>query len=295
MKYWIFTVKARKDGGRPFSPEEILKQRLKDHFWGLAEYAPNRKQLSKGDQVVFYMGVPRKVFAAKAVLGSDSFKLNDKQKKDYSHGMQLYIIDYGVLLDQISIWEKPVPVESVIPTLEFIENKEYWGAYFQGGVRELSEHDFRNIVSDMKPALSERIATSKDVESQEEFALEDHLEEFIYRNWASIDWGSKLELYNIDEQDGRQFPAGTWSIDFLAMDRSNNDLVVIELKRGKTSDAAVGQLLRYIAWVEENLARKGQKVRGIIVTKETDEALSYAVKKLIDVEVKKYKVDFHLL
>jgi len=49
-----------------------------------------------------------------------------------------------------------------------------------------------------------------------------------------------LELYKTDELGGRQFPSGTWSIDFLAIDKDNNDLVVIELKRGKTSNSTVG-------------------------------------------------------
>ncbi|MFQ5891789.1 MAG: PDDEXK nuclease domain-containing protein, partial [Candidatus Methanofastidiosia archaeon] len=97
------------------------------------------------------------------------------------------------------------------------------------------------------------------------------------------------------EQDGRQFPAGTWSIDFLAIDKDKNDLVVIELKRGKTSDSTVGQLLRYINWVKKNVAEKGQNVRGIIIAKDVDEALNYAIKNLEYVEIKTYKVDFQLL
>lgn len=86
----------------------------------------------------------------------------------------------------------------------------------------------------------------------------------------------------------------TWSIDFLALDRDNNDLVVIELKRGKTSDATVGQILRYINWVKENVAEAGQYVRGIIIAKEVDEALKYSVKALDGVDVKTYVVDFKL-
>jgi len=139
------------------------------------------------------------------------------------------------------------------------------------------------------------MVTSKDIESQTEFALETHLEEFIYQNWSNINWGSGIEHYKIDEQDGRQFPAGTWSIDFLAIDKDKNDLVVIELKRGKTSDSTVGQLLRYINWVKENIAEKGQNGRGIIIARDVDKALNYAAKNLEYVEIKTYKVDFQLL
>jgi len=120
------------------------------------------------------------------------------------------------------------------------------------------------------------------------------LEEFIYRNWSNIDWGSALELYQTDKHGGRRFPAGAWTIDFLARDRDTNDLVIIQLKRGDTSDSAVGQLLRYASWVREKVAAESQNVRGIIIAKKADAALEYAVKNLAFVEVKTYEVDFHL-
>ena len=120
------------------------------------------------------------------------------------------------------------------------------------------------------------------------------LEEFIYRNWSNIDWGSALELYQTDKHGGRRFPAGAWTIDFLARDRGTNDLVIIQLKRGDTSDSAVGQLLRYASWIREKVAAESQNVRGIIITKKADAALEYAVKNLAFVEVKTYEVDFHL-
>ena len=120
------------------------------------------------------------------------------------------------------------------------------------------------------------------------------LEEFIYRNWSSIDWGSALELYQTDKHGGRRFPAGAWTIDFLARDRDTNDLVIIQLKRGDSSDSTVGQLLRYASWVREKVAAESQNVRGIIVTKKADAALEYAVKNLAFVEVKTYEVDFQL-
>lgn len=44
--------------------------------------------------------------------------------------------------------------------------------------------------------------------------------------------------------------------------------MVVELKKGKSSDATVGQILRYINWIEEHLAEKDQVVEGIIIAKE---------------------------
>ena len=73
--------------------------------------------------------------------------------------------DYGVLLKDIDIWQKPKPTEELIPHLKFIENKEFWGAYLQGGIRQITEEDFKTIIGEK--SLVEQIITSKDLESQD--------------------------------------------------------------------------------------------------------------------------------
>ncbi len=291
MNYWIMVVKDWKFEGKIYIGQEIFEQRIQDRFWGFDRY---HKKLSKGDKVVFYLGVPKKLFAGTATLATPCFELSNAQKEKYSHGKKFYTADYGVELEESEIWSNPKSIEDLLPYLNFIENKEYWGAYLQGGARQISEEDYKTITRGKQIGLVEQIKTSKDIESPAEFALETHLEEFIHQNWDSIRWGTKLELYKAGEQEGRQFPAGTWSIDFLAVDKANKEFVVIELKKGKTSDAVVGQVQRYISWVKENVAEKRQKVKGIIIAKEVDEALKYAVKDLPHIRIKTYKVDFQL-
>jgi hypothetical protein len=120
------------------------------------------------------------------------------------------------------------------------------------------------------------------------------LEEFIYRKWPNVNWGSHLELHTTAKHSGRQFPAGSWNIDFLARDANTNGLIVVHLKRGEASEATVGQILRHISWIRENVAESGQDVRGVIVARQSDPALEYAVKNLPFVEVMTYTVDFQL-
>jgi predicted RNA-binding protein len=294
MNHWIFGVTEHEENGETFAPEEVFRQRMADGFWGLGERTPNRSSLRKGDEVVWYVGRPVKSFSGRAVLASDSFETTEEQRNRVSHGKNFYRAEYGVFLEQIQIWDKPLPVDIVLAHLKFIENKRNWGAYFQGGVRQISEEDFRTATRgplsvDLPIRLSE-----DNLESDSEFALETHLEEFIDKNWESINFGLKLARYKAEDQDGRQFPAGPWSIDFLCTESDTGDFVVVELKRGKTSDTAVGQVLRYIGWVRKNMAKEGQRVKGIIIAKEVDEALGYAVRDLADVSVSTYKVDFSL-
>jgi len=294
MNYWIFIVTSHRVDAELLAGEDIFRQRMNDKFWGLAEKTPNRTALEAGDQVVYYIGNPTKAFAGTAILAGPSFKLTEEQREGLSHGRSFYRAEYGVSLDGIQVWEKRSPVEDYVPHLRFIENKENWFAYFQGGVRQITEEDFRTITQG--PSLLElsRQPSGETLESASEFALEAHLEEFLDKNWEKIDFGAKLEKYRTEDQTGRQFPAGPWSIDFLCLDKATKNLVVVELKKGKSSDAVVGQILRYMSWVKRNLANSTQKVSGIIVAKEVDDALRYAVQDLREVHVLTYKVDFKL-
>jgi predicted RNA-binding protein len=283
MNHWIVIVS--KHG--TLDAKEIFDQRMEDQFWGIGEKAPNRKNLNKDDRVVFYIATPTKAFAGTATLASPCFQLTESEKETYGHKKREYLADYGVHLDNIDVWYYPKSVETLVPQLNFIENKEYWGAYFQGGVRQLMEDDYQTIIG---PSIDRRMV----LEGLAEFSLESHLEDFLFHNWEYIDWGAQLELYKIDEQNGRQFPAGTWSIDLLAIDKDTRELVVIALKRGKPSDSVVAQILRYINWVKAHIATKDQKVRGIIITKEVPDKLMYAVKNIDYIEIKTYMVDFKL-
>jgi hypothetical protein len=289
MNHWIFVVTSHREHN--LEGREILETRLKDAFWGLGKGTPNRKSLQSGDKVVFYVGDPEKAFAATAVLSSANFAPSEKERGELSHGKAFYSAEFGVRLDKIELWEKPRKVEEIVRDLRFIENKEKWGPYFQGGVRGITEEDYRMIVQ----GVPQPISSTSQPETDAKFALESHLEEFIDRNWGNIDFGEPLVLFSTDEQSGRQFPAGSWSIDFLCSSPNTGDFVVIELKRGKSSDSTVGQVLRYMSWVKENLATSKQDVRGIIIAQEVDEALRYAAKNLPNVNVLTYSVDFSLL
>lgn len=233
MDYWVFVVTNHRIDGHILTGDQIFRQRMADEFWGLGEKTPNRSSLRKGDQVVFYTGFPSKIFVGTAILGSDSYRLTQEEQDRVSHGEKFYKAEYGVRLEQTQVWSNPRSIESMLSHLKFIENKEFWGTYLQGGVRQISEEDFRTITLDSQVAASSTQSSMEDLQGKSEFALESHLEEFIDSNWNSIDFGIKLARYKTDEQDGRQFPAGPWSIDFLCTEVGTEDFVVLELKRGR--------------------------------------------------------------
>lgn len=295
MSNWIFIVTKQKEDGNWVLAREIFESRMRDAFWGLSERTPNRQSLSTGDRIVFYVGIPEPMFAGSATLATPSFKLRDEERLDLSHNREIFTTEYGVRLSKINIWGQPIRAQDIIASLSFVENVQYWGSYFQGGIRGISDDDFEILaMGQARPEIAVR-GDVRDIESASEFALESHLEEFLQANWDSIPWGRALLLHQTPESDGRQFPAGIWSIDFLAIDQKTNALIVIELKRGQTSDSTIGQVLRYIEWVRENVAEADQRVEGIIVCRAVDEALRLSVRGLPHVSVLTYSVDFKLV
>jgi len=106
------------------------------------------------------------------------------------------------------------------------------------------------------------------------FAYEDHLRDFLSRNLEILEPG--LHLYTEGDITGVEFPVGGRFIDILGVD-SSGGYVVIELKVSKGHEKAIGQLLRYMGWIEQNHAEPGQRVRGIIVAKEVSDDLKLAV------------------
>jgi hypothetical protein len=77
-------------------------------------------------------------------------------------------------------------------------------------------------------------------------------------------------------------------IDLLCIDR-NRDFVVIETKKGKESDKVVGQIQRYMGWINRNLAKNGENARGLIIVNEFDEWLDYAVSVNDNIQLKYYE------
>lgn len=299
MNYWIFVANYWKlSDSQWVDSREIIRTRAGDKFWGLGERTPNRKALAKEDRIVFYAGGgDSQVFMATATLASASYELTTEQNEFVSHGREEFRTQYGVDLEDVELWSVPKSARDLVPHLSFIQNKEFWGTYLQGGVRSLSPADYLVITEGAGADLAQQIARQPDLESSAEFALEQHLEEFIQVNWASIDFGAPLALYEAEGQTGRQFPVGppgsNWSIDFLAVDKTSGELVIIELKKGRSSDSVAGQVLRYMAWVKENLAGEGQGVRGVVIAKEVDDSLRYALKAQ-PVDLKTYEVKFRL-
>lgn len=137
--------------------------------------------------------------------------------------------------------------------------------------------------------LAEDEPVDEDLDARESstFAYERDLKNYLSKNLGMVEAG--LRLYQEEEIQGIEFPAGGRFIDLLAVDREGS-LVVIELKVSRGYDRVVGQLLRYMGWIEKNLADEGQEVRGLIIANEISRDLRLACSRVPGVELFEYEL-----
>jgi len=125
-------------------------------------------------------------------------------------------------------------------------------------ITKYAEEIERLISGNRPPSL---ISTDQTVEDPAIFALEKHLEDFLVQNWRQTELGKNYDIY---EEDGR------------------------------VSDSVVGQIQRYMGYVQEELAEEGQKVKGVIIALEDDLRIKRALAVTNNIDFYKYQVSFRL-
>jgi len=115
------------------------------------------------------------------------------------------------------------------------------------------------------------------------------------KNWKSTALGKKYKIFEDNgEIVGQQYPSDTGPIDILAISKDKKTLLVVELKRGRATDVVVGQIQRYMGYVKDELAEKGQQVQGAIIALEDDIKLKRALSVTQNIKFYKYKIKFQL-
>ena len=137
--------------------------------------------------------------------------------------------------------------------------------------------------------------TDETIEDPTVFALEKHLEDFLVQNWNQTPLGKKYDIYKDEENSGQQFPTDTGPIDILAISKDKKEVLVVELKKGRASDAVVGQIQRYMGYVTECIAEDTQQVKGIIIALDDDKRIKFALKVAPNIDFYRYEVKFNLI
>jgi restriction system protein len=141
-------------------------------------------------------------------------------------------------------------------------------------------------------------ARQNDVPDDEDscrFSLERHLEDFIVANWNQIEISKNYDIYSDENGTGQQYQTDTGRIDILAISKDAKTWLVIELKRDQANDDTVGQVLRYMGYVKDELADKNQDVKGLIIGRTNDsKGLRRALSMLGNVDFYTYEMSFNI-
>ena len=156
---------------------------------------------------------------------------------------------------------------------QYLSIKSRYEAFIAGGDSGMDDE-----AEDEDAAESDKAVT---------FALEAHLRDFLAKNLDRVEPG--LRLYTSAERTGIEFPVESGRIDLLAVDKTGK-YVVIELKLARGRDRALGQILYYMGWIDQNLG--GGPCRGLIIASDITDELTIAVSRVPGVGLARYRMSF---
>lgn len=270
---------------------------IKAETWGVKEcYKERLSELKEGDYVLFYLG--DRGFALSEVL-SELFE--EKTKRIWQDDYYPYRIKiskpflsnnekgmsnvYDCLRDKDEIkFESPQAAgrsiggaSGVFRRLRYFEVKDIFSKLGWGVNNNEDEFIFEREDDNMPAWKIKNDDTSFGI------SIERDLHKYLEQNIRSIK--ADLELI------GSEYGTKTGRIDLLAKD-SEGIVYVIELKPGKAPNDALAQILGYMGALEEIEEFKAKKIVGIIVANDFDARIKYACKKIPQLTLKRYKIEF---
>lgn len=162
-------------------------------------------------------------------------------------------------MKKLTIWKRELPQQLII--------------------RDLSNKDVRSRLIRIASEDALKIDTAQRVYERlgfgsadgEVILLEKGLEEAIKPNLPQLG----LKPANKDIAQQFSMGPGAGRSDLICED-ANGNLVVLELKRDRSSSEVIGQVMTYVGYLRENVAKKGQKVHGWVIVGDYDENLRLA-------------------
>jgi predicted RNA-binding protein len=121
-------------------------KRLDEKKYPLYTRTPHLNRIQSNDVAVFYLAGKKdkaQNFLGEAIISSietSSELLIDPDK-------ERYVVEKYLIIDKIKIFKTPVHIKSIITKLDFIINKSNYGVYLMGGVKKISENDYKLITS----------------------------------------------------------------------------------------------------------------------------------------------------
>lgn len=125
---------------------DIFNKRIEEKKYPLYLRTPNLNEIKDDDEVIFYIagsGKEKQSFVGQAIIQkveTPKESLIDPDKDN------IEVIKY-LWFKKIKIFETSKNIKSIIDKLEFVKNKNNYGAYLMGGVKKLNQKDFNLLIS----------------------------------------------------------------------------------------------------------------------------------------------------
>ena len=208
-------------------------------------------------------GLEREVAEVKAIPNIEGFKYTTGVRR--AHMIEL-LEEHGILD-------------------EFI--KEFWpdGNRSKGKAR-IKLYQKRRLMYEEISESDEEDDDSDDGKDDSVFAYERDLQNFLAKNLDILEKG--LKPFSDERGSGIEYPVDGGRIDLLAKS-ADDRLVVIELKLSRGRNKAIGQLLYYMGWIDENL-KPDKPCRGILIAKDIGKDIITATRRTKGVELFRYSL-----
>ena len=125
---------------------DIFNDRVQNNKWPIYNKTPQLRNVKEGKNVVFYIagaGEKRQSFIGSAKIKS----IIDNKNTTVDTNQEFKQVLFHVEFKELKIFDKDINIKDHIDNLDFIENKEKYGLYFQGGICKIDQISYNYILN----------------------------------------------------------------------------------------------------------------------------------------------------
>ncbi len=298
MRYYVLVCAGHAETGEVIAArqtfEKLLLLLLTERFWPHGSDSGAVSDLQPGDRVLFCLATKSAPsIVGDALVASPSTALTAQQLAE----IRIYlgpamppepgILTHAVGLEHVVIWDEPWRPPGDDDPVAFDLAKALAGVYRTGSVRPLARETFGQILEQKRvtapvPADGFSAAAATSPESgQPAISRPPRIQDLLRSWWDLIDLGEPMHLL-----DGSSIPdadAGDDPVDLVCEAGHSGDLVAVACVESGDPAKLIPAFKRRLAWLRENGARLGQRVRGLLLV--LDPRIEVDLREEPDIEV----------
>lgn len=280
MRYYVLVCSGHAETGEAIAArqtfEKLFLLLLTERFWPHGSDVGSAPDLQPGDRVLFCLATrSAPAIVGDALVASPSTPLTAQQLAE----IRIYLgpamppepgtLTHATGLEHVAIWDEPWRPPGDDDPVAFDLAKALAGLYRTGSVRPLARETFGQILREKRvtaPVPAGGCAgagTGRAQPGQAAMARPSAVRELLRSWWSLIDFGEPLYLL-----DGSSVPDANdveGPLDLVCEAGQSGDLVAVVCAEGDDPATLIPALKRRLAWLRENGARLGQRVRGMLL------------------------------